>query len=62
MISISDRCAEEVITLLGFLNEVARDVPGNRAANMRRRGALIIRTINKKKRNGKQRYSDSAGE
>lgn len=41
--------ADEVITVIGDLRRMAWNIPGNRAANMRRRAKLIENYLNKKK-------------
>lgn len=48
MISISNSTAEEIKIVLGDLRRMAWGLPGNRAANMRRRAKLIIEYIEKK--------------
>jgi len=40
--------AEEIKIVIGDLRRMAWNIPGNRAANMRRRGNLIIEYLNKK--------------
>ena len=48
MISISNSTAEEIKIVLGDLRRMAWGLPGNRAANMRRRAKFIIEYIEKK--------------
>lgn len=48
MIEISSRMAQDIKVVLGELRRMAWNVPGNRAANMRRRAKLIENYLNKK--------------
>lgn len=48
MIDISNATADEIRLVIGELNEITRDIPGKRVANMRRRGVRIIRYLDKK--------------
>jgi hypothetical protein len=48
MIDISNATADEIRLVIGELYGMTKDVPGNRAANMRRRGMRIIKYLNKK--------------
>lgn len=51
MIDISNSKAEEIQIVLSTLRSMAKDIPGNRAANMRRRAKLIENYLTKKKDN-----------
>lgn len=51
MIDISNHMAEEIQIVLGDLRRMASPIPGNRAANMRRRAKLIETYLTKKKDN-----------
>ena len=55
MIEISSRMAKDIKVVLGELRRMAWNVPGNRAANMRRRAKLIENYLNKKRRWKQQR-------
>ena len=48
MVNISDSKTDEVILVISELRKMCEDVPGNRAANMRRRGLNVIKYLNKK--------------
>ena len=48
MIEISSRMAQDIKVVLGELRRMAWNVPGNRAANMRRRAKLIENYLNNK--------------
>ena len=48
MIDISNATADEIRLVISELYGMTKDVPGNRAANMRRRGMRIIKYLNKK--------------
>ncbi len=50
MIDISNSKAEEIQIVLSTLRSMAKDIPGNRAANMRRRAKLIENYLTKKER------------
>ena len=54
MIDISNATADEIRLVIGELYGMTKDVPGNRAANMRRRGLNVIKYLNKKERYGKR--------
>jgi hypothetical protein len=54
MVEISNDKADEIMLVIGELRMMSDDVPGNRAANMRRRGVNIIKYLTKK-RDGKER-------
>ena len=49
MVEISNDKADEIMLVIGELRMMSDDVPGNRAANMRRRGVNIIKYLTKKK-------------
>ena len=60
MIDISNATADEITLVISELRRMAEDIPGNRAANMRRRGARIIRYLsNKKIKHGKKKEDDN---
>ena len=48
MIDISNATADEIRLVISELYGMTKDVPGNRAANMRRRGLNVIKYLNKK--------------
>ena len=48
MIDISNATADEIRLVIGELYGLTKDVPGNRAANMRHRGLNVIKYLNKK--------------
>lgn len=48
MMDISNATADEIRLVISELNEITRDIPGKRVANMRRRGVKLIRYLNKK--------------
>ena len=54
MVEISNDKADEIMLVIGELRMMSDDVPGNRAANMRRRGVNIIKYLTKK-RDGKKK-------
>ena len=54
MIDISNATADEIRLVISELYGMTADVPGNRAANMRRRGVNIIKYLTKK-RDGKKK-------
>jgi hypothetical protein len=58
MIDISNSTAEEIKTVINELYRMTEHLPGNRVANMRRRGLNIIRYLNKKE-NGKRNKKDN---
>ena len=49
-----DSKAAEIKLVISELYGMTKDVPGNRAANMRRRGMNVIKYLNKKERYGKR--------
>lgn len=57
MIEICNRMAKDIKVVLGELRRMAWNVPGNRAANMRRRAKLIENYLNKKE-DGNSRETD----
>ena len=48
MVDISNAAADEITLVISELRRMAEGIPGNRAANMRRRGMNIVRYLNKK--------------
>ena len=58
MIDISNATADEIRLVISELNEITKDVPGKRVANMRRRGVKLIRYLNRKE-DGKNKKKEA---
>lgn len=59
MIDISDSKAKEIQLVLSELREFSKDIPGNRASNMRRRATQIINYLTKKQNYGYKTHTRS---